>query len=89
VPTADRQAPAFSAKSLSAYQADDYKSIDELRRRFKADAPALHGGSRPAPWCSTRSRDAKERRIVLRGSIKGPINQERRHSSSFNLSRAR
>lgn len=67
--------PPFSAKSLSAYKVDDYKSIDELRKRVKAD-PEAFARRHPVRAVVFEAIDEmqKSARIVLRGSIKGPIN---------------
>jgi hypothetical protein len=71
--------PAFSARALGEYQLDDYKSIDELRKRYKADAQAF-ARRHPVRAVVFEAIDEmqKSARAPLRGSIKGPIDPKQR-----------
>jgi hypothetical protein len=67
--------PPFSARALSAYQPDNYKSIDELRKRYKGE-PQAFARRQPvrAVVFEAIEEMQKSAKIVMRDSIKGPIN---------------
>jgi hypothetical protein len=71
--------PAFSAKGLAPYKTDDYKTIGELRMRYKDDADGF-AKKHPirAVVLDTVEALQKSAKMPLRETLNGPINPKQK-----------